>query len=220
MEISINGKIVTFVPSEIQKSYFDNSLILTKKYPIKCFDDFRFESEINRKSSPKLSVGPGVKIGNDSVYFTCSYPLYNIHATQDYSVISVKTSVNRTNIGHLDYKIKLSKSEYKIGKKISFEIIPINPGLVFSKLKYCTVTHPHNDKLKYDLYWSAKDSRSNFCKDKIVNFNKDNPSVTKYNITGYFTAFSWDSSVNETGFLLNCDLDLSINKPEVSKDQL
>merc|ERR1712113_1013922 len=141
-----------------------NNLILTKKYPIKYFN---FEPEVNRT----LSLGPGVTITNDSILFNCLYPLDNIHAVQNYNSISNET-IYRTNIGHLDYKIKFSRSHFKLGEKVRFEIIPTNPGLVFSRLKFCTVRPNNTSELKYDLYWPVRNQfdSDKYCKDKITNF--------------------------------------------------
>ena len=203
MEISINKKLKKFLPSDLEKTFLENNLILTKKYPIQYF-----KSETDRK----LSLGPGVEIRDDLVHFSCSYSLDNIHVTQNYEIASTGLSVNRTNLGHLDYKIKLSKSEYKLNEKIAFEIVPMNPGLIYSKLKSCSVVHPSID-LKYDLYWPT--GNDNYCKDNSTHFEVLSPLSTKYNIKAQFSSFSWNLNTTSS-LMLNCDLELSIN-PEVNQ---
>ena len=130
----------------------------------------------------------------------------NIHVAQDYSAIS-NESIHRTNIGHLDYKIQISKPEYIIGEQVQFQIIPTNPGLVFSRLKYCTVRHSDSNELKYDLYWQ---NENNYCKDKIIDFNILTPLDNKYNIKAVYNAFNWNQNTTNS-FGLYCDLELSIN---------
>ena len=104
----------------------------------------------------------------------------------------------------------MSKPNYKNGERVQFEIIPINPGLVFSRLKYCSISHL-NRNLTYDLYWPMKSSLNTgntFCKDKIVDFKILSPLVTKYNIKGEFSSFSWNLNATNSHFL-NCGLELS-----------
>jgi hypothetical protein len=130
----------------------------------------------------------------------------------NYEIASTGLSVNRTNLGHLDYKIKLSKLK---NEKIELEIVPINPGLVYSKLKSCSVVHPNNIDLKYDLYWPTGNDK--YCKDEITDFKVLSPLSTKYNIKAQFSSFSWHFNTTSS-LMLICDLELSI-KSEVNQVQ-
>jgi len=201
---------------QLTKSISGYNLILSKTIKINNF-----------KLSPDVSLGPGVKVEKEFVTFSCSYSLKPTTVIQTHDVIGADVNITRSALGHLDYQIQFENSSHVIGESVKFRIIPTNPGLVFSRIKSCTMTHSLNQHLKYNLFWPMKlidqsggrlrrdlIGQTHFCKDKIVDFNILSEFQSKYTQIFEFTSFKWNLDSMIDSHILKCDLELSYKKFE------
>jgi len=178
-----------FGADQLEQTSKGLNLVLSKKIKIENFE-----------LGPSISVGPGVEVENNEIRFTCTFPLETTIVTDKYDVIGSDETIYRNEIGHLNYKIEIENSSTLIGQPIRFKIIPANPGLVFSRIRSCRVTHALNDKLKYDLFWPIRNQRSrrgligqsHFCKSSLLNFEIKSSFQSKYTQQFQFTSFKWN----------------------------
>jgi len=207
-----NYWIGTFVASELKRSISGYNLVLSKTIRI---NDLDLENDLN--------LGPGVEIGHHGlVRFSCLYSLKPTSVIDHPNVINgPDVNITRSALGHLDYKIQFDNSTHIIGETVKFKIIPTNPGLVYSRIKKCTMTSSMSN-LKYDIFWSVQsetnnrlrreDSKIEFCKDELINFNILTPFSSKLTQIFEFTAFKFNPDSLVDSNILKCDLELSYNQ--------
>ena len=203
-----------YLPSQLERTIDGHNLILSKKL----FINQDLEANLGLLPSDSgVVVDPA---DGGWVTFTCSYSLDPTVVEDHHDNMAV--NMTRTAIGHLNYKIEFENSLTQVGHKTNFKIIPADPGLVYSRIQSCTMTHIHNRKLSYRLFWPmliprdlsgrlrrSMDVNQQFCKDRHVNFELLSPFQSQSTQHFQFTSFHFNVDSRINTHLIKCDLQLS-----------
>jgi len=208
---SFDGEFWTgsYPAATLDRSYSGNNLVLSKT--IRMTHPNPNGSSMTSSSGVKMNQGK-------SITFSCSYPLNPINLMSHNDVIDGNISATRGAVGHLGYKLEFENSSNLIGQLTKFKIIPTNPGLVFSRIRSCTMTHAsmnhdssgptlsyslfrpitnidNSDQSEPSLRFKRSLIGSRFCRDKILNFqilsNFESKGIQEFS----FTTFKWDSGI-------------------------
>ena len=74
----------------------------------------------------------------EQLVLKCKYPLDDKTISDNFDVTGQDIQATAEGTGSLGYTLNV-KSDYNIGDKVEFELIPDNPGLVAATIKSCEV---------------------------------------------------------------------------------
>ena len=124
-----------------------------------------------------------------SITFSCSYSLAP-HSVSQYSSVHGHDSSaarNKTSVGGLGYRLVVDDGF--IGNRVNFSVIPVNPGLVHSRIKNCIVSSQKNP-FSYIIFGK----NDQYCMDSITNFEIMNEYESTTTQKFSYTGFKWDTS--------------------------
>ena len=135
------------------------------------------------KSDDEITDGGVTLNDGHSITFSCSYSLAP-HSVSQYSSVhghDSSTARNKTSVGGLGYRLVVDDGF--IGNRVNFSVIPVNPGLVHSRIKNCIVSS-QNNHFSYVIF--GKNNK--YCMDSITNFEIINEyesmATQKFSYTG------------------------------------
>ena len=188
----------------------DNGNVMTKTYKL---DELTNEGVIDNQlvMSATIDLAHEDKLffhdGEYNLSFKCYYPLDNQVIQAGTTVSSFGVRPGNTHdvraTGSLGYHFSMEHPARRIGERVSFAIIPANPGVIYSRVSECSVS---NGVDTYPIF--GGDDLGPFCADEFVQFRADEGYGGQETQRFSYSAFRWsDSSESIDDQFIHCTVE-------------
>jgi len=177
-----------------------NKKVTTDGDYIELFMSISTDAEYGTAQGQQLQIA-----SQKSLEFACKYSL----AVQTISSGSTTASgsditINRTSTGQLYYNI-IADDTSVVGQKKNFSIVPVTPGVVYSRVESCEVL---NEK-ESNQFSLIENRTSGTCTDWLTGFTNESGSWSSDQQQDFsFTTFKWDSTKASENQTIQCQIKL------------
>ena len=185
LKVQINKNVTKTPPSGNFVEYGDTwvGTFPAETLSRKVVKDYLIMSQTVQLSDDEITDGGVTLNDGHSITFSCSYSLAP-HSVSQYSSVHGHDSSaarNKTSVGGLGYRLVVDDGF--IGNRVNFSVIPVNPGLVHSRIKNCIVSS-QNNQFSYVIFGK----NDQYCMDNITNFeiinDYESMGIQKFSYTG------------------------------------